>query len=65
MVIRYGFAAPLTTIPIYLVIAIFGETFSLIPNEAHELHLGGIIIGLLTAWYIFTGIQKALAGRSS
>jgi len=59
----YGFAALLTVIPIYVVIALFGGTYTLLPNEPHELKTAGTMLGVLTAWYVFTGLRKAFAAR--
>lgn len=63
IVIGYGLAALLTVIPAYVVIAVFGETYTLIPDEQHELRTAGTLLAVLTAWYVFTGLRKAVGAR--
>lgn len=65
LLLGYAFAALFFVVPLYLAIAVFGETYTIVPNTQHELATAGILLAVLAGWFFIRGIGKALFGQDT
>jgi hypothetical protein len=61
LLLGYAVAALLTVAPIYLLVAVVGSSYMLLPNTRHEFELIAILFGSLTTWFFVSGIARARA----
>jgi hypothetical protein len=55
----YAFASLFIVVPIYIALAIFGDTYTILPDTPHELQTAGAILAVLTGLFFLQGIAKA------
>lgn len=61
LLLDYTAAAVLTVVPVYLLVAAFDSSYSLLPNTRHELRLFGILVAVVAAGSFISGVSRALA----
>ena len=55
----YGIAALFTVAPIYVLVAALGSSYTIWPNESHELRLFLVLLVVLTGSFLIRGISSA------
>lgn len=65
LLLGYAFAALFFLVPLYIAIAVFGESYTIVPDTQHELGTAGILLAVLAGWFFIRGIGKALLGRDT
>lgn len=65
LLVGYAIAALLTTVPLYIVLSVVTDDYTLVPDTEQEILTAGAIIAVLAGWYFVSGITNGLSKRPS